>query len=108
MNLTEAINIVKRLYDDLETKDPDQEVAGWAIPTLDAGLAAARSHLPSNHPVVLHVAELLSAANAGEVSEPIRAFDLRLQVGMLYEALQAQVPPYVPPPPEPNWWDKEF
>lgn len=108
MELSEAISIVRRLYDDLKSEDPDQEVAGWAIPTLDAGLVAARAHLPKDHPVVIHVADLLSAANAGGIEEPIRAFDLRLQVGMLLEALEARVPPIRLGEMVKSWYERDF
>ncbi len=88
MDLSEAYHQVSTLRQQLgkiAERDPDQEVTGIAVQTLDKVLEEARRLLPS-HAVVQTMRDLISPGQIAEGKE-IRAVDLLLVVNALFVAL---------------------
>lgn len=84
---------VEALIHSMETlvqKDPEQEIQGIALRTVDAVIASVREEKPDD-PVVRETAELLSADAIAE-AEPTRAAD----VLVVAEQLNAALGPYPP------------
>lgn len=89
VRLPDARRMLVGLRDELRSiaaRDPEQEVRGHALATLDAVIRAARHHLPPGHPVIDQAGEVISPEAVVE-GEPIRAVDMLLVVTALEGAL---------------------
>jgi Glu-tRNA(Gln) amidotransferase subunit E-like FAD-binding protein len=84
IDLWQARRLLTTLRQDLQTlvdRDPEQEIRGMAVATLDAALSAVRD-LAADNVVLAKIRDVISA-EAVEEGEPIRAVDVLLVVTTL-------------------------
>jgi hypothetical protein len=84
--IRDILRQLKGTLERLTQRDPDQEVTGIALPTLDAVVAQARDLVPDS-PVVSRIGDVISP-NAVLTGEPLRASDALIVVDTLSGALR--------------------
>ena len=72
------------------SRDPEQEVQGFALPVIDAAIAEITAALPDDR-VVASVADVVSAEMIG-LAEPVRAADMLVVVEQLDAAIGTPPP----------------
>jgi hypothetical protein len=91
MEVEEAYFAADRLYDDLRAtadKDPEQEIHGVALVTIDAVLDACREFVP-DHPIISRLRDVISP-EAIEAGDPIRVVDVVPAIGQIVTALRME------------------
>jgi hypothetical protein len=89
LDLNDAIRRIRSLRSslrDMSDDDPEQELIGPALQTVDAVLSATRELIPAGDPVLDRMTDVISP-EAVQAGEPPRAIDVLLLADQVYDAL---------------------